>query len=178
MTTTPVFLPKESHGQRNLVATVHRVTKSQTQLSTHRAGETDMKCLMLLLTLFPQPVLSILHYLDLILWDTAKIQPSEVLKVKVTQLCPTLCDPMDYIVHGILQARILEWVTFPFSRGSSQPRDRTQVSCIAGRLFTSWVTREAQEYWCGQPVPSPADLPNPGIEPGSLEPGLPWWLRR
>ena len=44
-------------------------------------------------------------------------------KVKVTQLCPTLCDPMDYTVHGILQARILEWVAFPFSRGSSQPRD-------------------------------------------------------
>ena len=43
-------------------------------------------------------------------------------KVKVTQLCPTLCDPMDYTVHGILQARILEWVAFPFSRGSSQPR--------------------------------------------------------
>ena len=49
------------------MATVHRVTKSQTQLSTHRAGETDMKCLMLLLTLFLRPVLSILHYLDLIL---------------------------------------------------------------------------------------------------------------
>ena len=43
-------------------------------------------------------------------------------KVKVAQSCPTLCDPMDYVVHGILQARILEWVAFPFSRGSSQPR--------------------------------------------------------
>ena len=52
--------------------------------------------------------------------------------VKVAQLCRTLCDPMNYIVHGILQARILEWVAFPFSRGSSQPRDRTQVSCIVG----------------------------------------------
>ena len=52
--------------------------------------------------------------------------------VKVAQSCPTLCDPMDYTVHGILQARILEWVAFPFSRGSSQPRDRTQVSHIAG----------------------------------------------
>ena len=61
---------------------------------------------------------------------------------KVTQLCPTLWD-MDYIVHGILQARILEWVAFLFFRGSSQPRDRTQVSCIAGRFFTSWATREA-----------------------------------
>ena len=50
-------------------------------------------------------------------------------KVKVTQSCPTLCDPMDYIVHGILQARILEWVAFPFSRGSSQPRDRAFISC-------------------------------------------------
>ena len=47
---------------------------------------------------------------------------SEV-KMKVIQSCPTLCDPMDCIVHGILQARILEWVAVPFSRGSSQPRD-------------------------------------------------------
>ena len=53
-------------------------------------------------------------------------------KVKVTQSCPTLCNPIVYTVHGILQARILEWVAFPFSRGSSQPRDRTQVSRIAG----------------------------------------------
>ena len=58
-------------------------------------------------------------------------------EVKVTQLCPTLCDPMDSSVHGILQARILEWVAFPFSRGSSQPRDQTQVSHIAGRCLTS-----------------------------------------
>ena len=52
-------------------------------------------------------------------------------------------------IHGILQARMLEWVAFPFSRGSSQPRDWTQVSCIAGGFFTSWATREAQEYWSG-----------------------------
>ena len=64
-------------------------------------------------------------------------------EVKVTQSCPTVWDPMDCTVHGILQARILEWVAFPFSRGSSQPRDRTQVSCIAGGFFTSWATREA-----------------------------------
>ena len=64
----------------------------------------------------------------------------------VTQSCWTLCDPMDYTVHGILQARILEWVVLPFSRGSSQPRDWTQVSCIgiAGRFFASWATRGAQ----------------------------------
>ena len=53
------------------------------------------------------------------------------------------------IVHGILQARVLEWAAFPFSRGSSQPRDRTQISGIAGRFFTRWATREAQGYWSG-----------------------------
>ena len=55
--------------------------------------------------------------------------------VKVTQSCPTLCDPMQYRVHGILQARILVWVSIPFSKGSSQPRDQTQVSDIAGTFF-------------------------------------------
>ena len=64
------------------------------------------------------------------------------------QLCLTLCDPMDCSppvssVHGILQARILEWVAFHFSRASSQPRDWTQVSCIAGGFFTIRATREA-----------------------------------
>ena len=61
--------------------------------------------------------------------------------MKVVQSCPTLWDPMDYTVHGILQARILEWVAFPFSRGFSQPGDQTQVSCIAGRFFTSWTIK-------------------------------------
>ena len=60
----------------------------------------------------------------------------------VHESCPTLCDLMvccqpGSSVHGILQARILEWVAFPFSRGSSQPRNQTQVSCIAGRFFTN-----------------------------------------
>ena len=62
--------------------------------------------------------------------------------VKVSQSCPTLCVPMNYTVHGILQARILQWVAFPFSRGSSQPRDPTQVSHIANRFFTSWPIKE------------------------------------
>ena len=64
-------------------------------------------------------------------------------KVKVTQSCPTLCVPTGYTVHGILQARILQWVAFPFSRESSQPRDRNLVSCIACGFFTGWATREA-----------------------------------
>ena len=66
---------------------------------------------------------------------------------EVAQSCPTLCDPMDCSLpgsslHGILQARVLEWVTISFSRGSSQPRDRTLVSCIPGRHFNLWATRE------------------------------------
>ena len=58
-------------------------------------------------------------------------------KVKIARSCRTLCNPMDYTVCGILQARILEWVAFPFSRESSQPRDRIHVSPIAGRFLTS-----------------------------------------
>ena len=66
---------------------------------------------------------------------------------EVTQLCLTLCDPMDCTilhssVHGIFQARVLEWVAVSFSRGSSRPRDQTQVSCTVGRCFTIWATRE------------------------------------
>ena len=77
----------------------------------------------------------------------------------VTQSCPTLCDPMDCIlpgssVHAILQARIVEWVSIPFSRGSFWPRDWTRVSCTAGRFFTVWaiwpwdfVCWEIFDYW-------------------------------
>ena len=96
-------------------------------------------------------------------------------------MCLTLCDPMDCslpgsFVDGIFQARILEWVVISFSRGSSQPRDRTQVFCTAGRLFTIWATREI--------LPSPAaaakslqscpTLCNPidGSPPGSPVPGI------
>ena len=56
---------------------------------------------------------------------------------------------MDYTAHGILQARTLEWVAFPFSREFSQPRDQTQVSHIAGGFFITWATGEAQEDWSG-----------------------------
>ena len=69
---------------------------------------------------------------------------------EVAQLCPTLCDPMNcslpgFSVHGIFQTRILEWVAISFSRGSSQPRDQIQISCIAGRLLTGWAMREVQK---------------------------------
>ena len=65
---------------------------------------------------------------------------------EVAQSCPTLCDTMDCSLpgfHGIFQARVPGWVVISFSRGSSQPRDRTQVCRTAGRGFTLWATREA-----------------------------------
>ena len=66
---------------------------------------------------------------------------------KVAQLCLTLRDPMDCslpgsFIHGIFQARVLEWVAISFSRGASWPRDQTQVSPIVGRHFAIWATRE------------------------------------
>ena len=107
------------------------------------------------------------------------------------QLCLTLCDPVD----GILQARILGWVAMPSSRGSSELRDGTRISCVScipAEFFTAepsvrllshvqhfstpWtVAHQAppsmglsrQGYWSGLPFPSPGDLPNPGIEPRS-----------
>ena len=72
-------------------------------------------------------------------------------KVLITQLCLTLCYPMDCSltgssVHGIFQTSILEWVAIPFSRGTFWPRDQPQVPCIAGRFFTIWAkVRVAQK---------------------------------
>ena len=87
-------------------------------------------------------------------------QHTERKESEVPQSCSTLCDPMDCSlpassIHGIFQARVLEWVAISFFRRSSQPRDWTQVSCIAGRFFTVWVTREAhmvpqQSFFKGQ----------------------------
>ena len=76
------------------------------------------------------------------------LRRSEKVKVLAAQSCLILCDPMGCkllgsSVHGILQAIILEWVTIRFPRESSRPWDQTQVSCIAGRFFTIWATREA-----------------------------------
>ena len=70
---------------------------------------------------------------------------------EVAQSCPTLCDPMDCSlpgssICGILQARVLEWGAISFSRRSSQPRDRTQVSCIVDRRFTVWANREVSVF--------------------------------
>ena len=72
-------------------------------------------------------------------------------QAQLLQMYPNLCDPMDYSllgssVHEILHARILAWIAILFTRRSSQPKDQTRVSCIAGRFFTVWATREAHDY--------------------------------
>ena len=73
---------------------------------------------------------------DIVIGNVSQTHQLIYMKVKVTQSCPMFCDPMDCTVHGTLQAKILGWVaSVPFSRGSSQPRDRTQVPHIAGRLY-------------------------------------------
>ena len=99
---------------------------------------------------------SSIYYLKVIIWILIiKVIFAFILcmKVKVAQLYLTLCDPMDYTVHGILQARILEWVAFPFSGGSSQPRDQTQVSHIAGR-FVPAEPRPRTLEWVAYPFSS------------------------
>ena len=112
---------------------------------------------------FPCPSNLITFFISYLAYPNLKIIPtltlryaclSDMLKVLVAQLCLTLCSPMDCSppgssVHRILQARILEWVATSPSRGSSQPRDRTPVSCIAGKFFTIWATREAHMCWDG-----------------------------
>ena len=98
----------------------------------------------------------------------------------VTQSCSTLCDPMDCSppgssLHGILQARILEWVAIPFSRGSSRLRDGTQVSCPAVRFFAVWATREALRMEAGTEV-SGCTLRTPEVSPGCEQAAFFLWL--
>ena len=83
--------------------------------------------------------------------DWATSLSLSLFKVLAIQLCPTLCDSMDCSppessVHRILQARVLKCVAIPFYRGSSQPSDQTQVSCITDRVFTTWATSEENKH--------------------------------
>ena len=100
------------------------------------------------------PAFNLSQHQSLFQWVSSSHQMCEC---EVTQSCLTLCDPMDCsppgsFVHGILQARVLELIAITFSRGSSWPRDRTQVSCIAGRRFTIWATRESDSESIGVSV--------------------------
>ena len=133
-------------------AAVHGVARSQTRLSDwtqQQNGETSSTCSGSLDAKWNRSLRSPCNRVNiqqtLALRTIAKMLQNGQVKVKVwvAQSCLTLCDPMDYTVHGILQARILERIAFPFSRGSSQPRDWTQVPHIARRFFTSWATRGA-----------------------------------
>ena len=98
-------------------------------------------------------------------------------KMKVTQLCPTFCNPMDSTVHGILQARTLEWVAVPFSRGSSQPRDRTQVYVIAGGFLYQLSYQgspDLKKFRRRQWHPTPVLLPGKSHGRRSLVGCSPW----
>ena len=129
---TPVFFPGESHGRRR-----HRVAQSWTwlkQLSLHA-------CIL------PQEALKSNRLSTLTLCFIFKTHSYysrlSLRKWKWRSLSPVRLIATPWTVHELLQARILECVAFPFSRGSSQPRDQTQVSHIAGRFFTNWAIREA-----------------------------------
>ena len=78
--------------------------------------------------------------------------PLRIFMIHESQSCSVMSNSVtsDYTVHGILQARILEWVVVLSSRVSSQPRDQNQVSRIAGRFLTSWATREAHSWFMGR----------------------------
>ena len=126
---TPVLLPGKSHGHRSLAGYSpwgHKESDATYQLSTWQ----------------------IVHYQNLPLqWESIH----RLYKNNWVWLCLTLCDPRDHSlprssVHGILQVRLLEWVAMPFSRGSSEPRDPTQISCLAGIFFTFWATKNALKW--------------------------------
>ena len=113
-------------------STVHRVTKSQTPWSYLACRCASWGSIKYINQVKGHNVKSLQWKLGLGIWSLS---------------CLTLCDPMDYSlpgssVHGIFQARVLEWIAISFSRGSSRPRDRTRVSRIVDRCFTVWATRE------------------------------------
>ena len=112
-------------------AAVHGVSKSRTQLSGWILKWTEY----LHKRMQPHQDFSAVRPVSSSDLYSCKMINPYCLKVKFAHSYPTLCDPMDYTIYRILQARILEWVAFPFSSGSSQPRNRAGVSCIAGRFF-------------------------------------------
>ena len=138
MATHSIFLPGKSHGERSLVGYIPWSRKESD--STEHARTHLFLYIFMYICRYPWYITIISVYMCVCVC------------VLVIQLCPVLCDRTDYSppgssVLGIFQARILGWITIPFSKGSSQPRDQTWVSCITGKLFTDWVTREALKGW-------------------------------
>ena len=132
---TPVFLPGESHGQKpgglQFIGS-QRVRHDWSDVALEWSDQGDGEML-----------------------EVGEYQVEGTTNAKTLCVCAKLlqwhlmlCDAMDCslldsYVHGILQARIMEWVAMPSSRGFSQPKDQTQISCIAGKFFTIWATEEA-----------------------------------
>ena len=129
---TRVFFPGESYGERSLEATVCRVAKSQTWLSSHRVDSKGDSCIPYTQFILLKSCIRMMHLLPLMNYWKSE---SENLSV----LSNSLWTPIT--VHGILQPRILKWAAFLFFMWSSQPRDWTHVSRIAGGFFISWATR-------------------------------------
>ena len=169
---TPVFLPGKSHGQRSLEGYSPRGHK-ESNITEHAHTHT-LKYIASSVPLDQISTINIFCYYYCCLF-VVSVNWIWKEKKKVTQSCLTLCDPMDYTVHGILQARILEWVVFSFSRGSSEPRDQTQVSCIADTFFTSWATREAQE---GAYLHLQGEVLEQFLHPSEMLPSLEDWYGR
>ena len=127
------YPPQYSGLENSMKCIAHGVSKSRGNWATFTVSVTLSKWMV---GLFP----SVSMFSKLFSIKFIPCHYMEVKWSKVAQSCPTLCDPMDHSlpgssVHGIFQARILEWVAISFSRGSSQSRDRTQVSRIVGRCF-------------------------------------------
>ena len=146
---TPALLPGKSHGRRSLIGYspwCHKESDTNERLHFHfhshpymNTGKTIALTRQSLVSKVMSLLLNMLSRLAITFLPRSKVKVKES-ESEVAQLCWTLCNPPDcsppgFSVHRILQARILEWVAISFSRGSSQPRDRTQVSCIAGRRF-------------------------------------------
>ena len=141
----PLTTVKPSHeieAPGDILTTAPRETLSQTHPAKQPKVLTDRNCQMINVCPFKPVIWGVIGncYNITSFFREDPIYPIHSLAWKWKSLsCVWLfCDPME--VHGILQARILEWVASPFSRGSSQPRNWTRVSCIAGRFFTSWAT--------------------------------------
>ena len=157
---TLVLLPGKSHGRRSLTGYSPRGRKESDttewlHFSKPRLFLLSPKVFSLHLCLLCCPACGIVGYRlpnwfqTLPRWAAPGVFPlfQWWVRAKSLQSCPTLCNPMDCgppgsPVHGILQARILQWVVLSFSRESCRPTDPTQASHIAGRLFTDWATRE------------------------------------
>ena len=88
-------------------------------------------------------------------------------KVKVAQSCVTLCNPRDYTVHGIFQARKLEWKAIIFFRVPPNPGIKPRSPALQADSLAAEPPGKPKKYWCGEPIPFPVDLPYPGIKPES-----------